>query len=137
MSSCWLVAAQRHNRGEDDATWARGAREEHLQLVHEERVMKGFAVLTMLFVLFTGCVAAEHEAPEVAPVAAEAVLTEERAAEVVLTEEAAALFAPITVNGFCEEVLSECVASCFELPEAPRRSCVRVCQREYEECLGN
>lgn len=99
--------------------------------------MKGFAVLTMLFALATGCVAAESEAPELAPVATEAVLTEEPAAEVALTEETAALFAPITANGYCEEMLSECKEACLDVIGSNPRACLRLCQRDYQECLEN
>lgn len=98
--------------------------------------MKGFAVLTMMFVLATGCVAAEHEAPEVAPVAAEALLTE-HAAEGVLTEETAALFAPITANGYCEEMYTACAEACLDVVGSNPRACLRLCQRDYQECLEN
>lgn len=97
--------------------------------------MKVFAVLTMMFALITGCVAAD-ETPELAPVAAEAVLVEQPAAEVVLTEEAAALLAPITINGFCEDQHAECTPPCLELVGNAKGACLRRCQREYRECIG-
>jgi hypothetical protein len=97
--------------------------------------MKVFAVLTMWFALITGCVAAEHEAPETAPAAAEAVLPEQ-SADVVVTEEAAALLAPITINGFCEDQHAECTPPCLELVGNAKGACLRRCQREYQECIG-
>jgi hypothetical protein len=97
--------------------------------------MKVFAVLTMWFALITGCVAAENEAPETAPVAAEAVLTEQ-SAEGVVTAEAAALLAPITINGFCEDQHALCTPDCLELVGNAKGACLRRCQREYEECTG-
>ncbi len=96
--------------------------------------MKVFAVLTMFSTLATACVTAD-ETPELAPVAAEAVLVEGLAAEVG-TEGAAALLAPITINGFCEELHALCTPECLELVGNAKGACLRRCQREYQECLA-
>jgi hypothetical protein len=91
----------------------------------------------VLFALFTtACVATEDGASVEATTDTAQLSPAAAQLAVELASQPSALTRPITVQGVCEALYAECTPDCLLLVGNARGACLRLCKREYNECLA-